>query len=176
MPRLNSRRHVRTAAVAAALAGVMALSACGDKSTDTASSGSGLEITPLAQIDTQGNEQQAVAENQALDPAGDGKAQCPETTLAQMGALTGADAALGINMRDGAQLAVAQHNAANPNCKIVLKTFDTEGDPQKATQVAPQIVNDKSIVGLIGPGFSGETKATGGVFNQAGLVAVTASA
>ena len=57
-----------------------------------------------------------------------------------------------------------------------LKTFDTEGDPQKATQVAPQIVDDAFTIGLIGPAFSGETKATGQVFDQAGLVAATASA
>lgn len=169
-------RRITTGALAATLASVLVLSACGDKSTDSGSTDTGLQIAPLAQIDTQGNEQQAAAESDALDPAGDGKAECPDTTLAQMGALTGPDAALGINMRNGAQLAVDQHNAANPNCTITLKTFDSEGDPQKATQVAPQIVNDKSIVGLIGPGFSGETKATGGMFNQAGLVAVTASA
>lgn len=64
----------------------------------------------------------------------------------------------------------------NPGCQIELKTFDTEGDPQKATGIAPQIVDDASIIGLIGPAFSGETKATGGVFDQTGLVAVTASA
>lgn len=50
------------------------------------------------------------------------------------------------------------------------------GDPQKATGIAPQIVNDQYTIGLVGPAFSGETKATGGVFDQAGLVAVTASA
>ncbi|MFT4087462.1 MAG: branched-chain amino acid ABC transporter substrate-binding protein [Gordonia sp. (in: high G+C Gram-positive bacteria)] len=170
------QRRVTTAALAATLASVLVLSACGSKSSENDSTNSGLEIAPLAQIDTQGNEQQAAAESDALDPAGDGKAKCPETTIAQMGALTGADAALGINMRNGAQLAVDQHNKANPECKIVLKTFDTEGDPQKATQVAPQIINDSSIVGVVGPGFSGETKATGGQFAQAGLVTVTASA
>jgi branched-chain amino acid transport system substrate-binding protein len=57
-----------------------------------------------------------------------------------------------------------------------LKTFDTEGDPQKATAVAPQIVDDASIIGLVGPAWSGETKATGGVFDQAGLAAATPSA
>src|SRR5262249_10377038 len=51
-----------------------------------------------------------------------------------------------------------------------------EGDPQKATQIAPQIVDDAFTIGLVGPAFSGETKATGGVFDQAGLVAATASA
>ncbi|AZG43821.1 branched-chain amino acid ABC transporter substrate-binding protein [Gordonia insulae] len=178
-------RRVTTGALALAMASVLAVSACSSKSSDSgsesgtsgsAAAGSGLQIAPLAQIDTQGNEVQAAAESAALNPAGDGKAECPETTIAMAGALTGADAALGINIRNGAQLAVDQHNKANPNCQIALKTFDTEGDPQKATQVAPQIVNDDAIVGLIGPAFSGETKATGGIFNQAGLVSVTASA
>lgn len=169
-------RRVTTGVLAATLASALVLAGCGAKTTEDSGAGSGLQIAPLAQIDTQGNEAQATAESEALDPAGDGKAKCEDISIAQMGALTGADAALGLNMRNGAQLAVDQHNAANPDCKITLKPFDSEGDPQKATQVAPQIVNDKSIVGLIGPGFSGETKATGGIFNQAGLVATTASA
>ncbi|MDY6809547.1 MAG: branched-chain amino acid ABC transporter substrate-binding protein [Actinomycetota bacterium] len=177
-------RRMTTGALAVALAGVLAVSACSDKSSDSGTGadggstagGSGLTIAPLAQIDTQGNEVPAASESDALTAAGDGNAECPETTIAMAGALTGADAALGINIKNGAQLAVDHHNEANPNCQIVLRTFDTEGDPQKATQVAPQIVNDESIVGLIGPAFSGETKATGGIFNQAGLVSVTASA
>ena len=110
------------------------------------------------------------------NPAGDGKATCPPVSLAMAGALTGPDAALGINIKNGVQLAIDQHNAANPGCQVQLKTFDTEGDPQKATQIAPQIVNDAFTIGLIGPAFSGETKATGQVFDQAGLVAATASA
>ena len=92
------------------------------------------------------------------------------------GALTGPDAALGINIKNGVQLAIDQHNKANPGCQVQLKPFDTEGDPQKATQIAPQIVDDAFTIGLIGPAFSGETKATGQVYDQAGLVAATASA
>ncbi len=92
------------------------------------------------------------------------------------GALNGPDAALGINIKNGVQLAIDKHNAANPGCQVQLKPFDTEGDPQKATAIAPQIVDDQYTIGLVGPAFSGETKATGGVFNQAGLVATTASA
>ena len=111
-----------------------------------------------------------------VDPAGDGKATCPPVSLAMAGALTGPDAALGINIKNGVQLAIDQHNKANPGCQVQLKPFDTEGDPQKATQVAPQIVDDAFIIGLIGPAFSGETKATGQIFDQAGLVAATASA
>ena len=92
------------------------------------------------------------------------------------GALNGPDAALGINIKNGVQLAIDKHNAANPGCQVQLKPFDTEGDPQKATAIAPQIVDDQYTIGLVGPAFSGETKATGTVFDQAGLVAATASA
>jgi branched-chain amino acid transport system substrate-binding protein len=92
------------------------------------------------------------------------------------GALTGPNAALGINFLNGAQLAITEFNTANPGCQLTLKQFDTEGDPQKATQVAPQITGDASIIALLGPAFSGETKATGAIFNQSGLISVTASA
>ncbi|GAB26478.1 putative branched-chain amino acid ABC transporter substrate binding protein [Gordonia polyisoprenivorans NBRC 16320 = JCM 10675] len=173
-----------TAAIAVTLTGILAVSACSSKSTDSGSgasggssaSNSGLTISALNQINTEGKEVPPAAESAALNPAQPGGAKCDPSTIAMAGALTGANAALGINIVNGAQLAVDQHNKANPDCKITLKRFDTEGDPQKATQVAPQITNDNSIIGLIGPAFSGETKATGGIFNQAGLVSVTASA
>lgn len=135
-----------------------------------------LKIVEQVQIDKDGKEVKADATAQAADPAGDGKANCAPVKIAMAGALNGPDAALGINIKDGVQLALDKHNAANPGCQIELRTFDTEGDPQKATAIAPQIVDDASIIGLVGPAFSGETKATGGVFDQAGLVAATASA
>ena len=135
-----------------------------------------LKIVEQVQIDQDGKEVKPDAGVTAADPAGDGKASCTPVKLAMAGALNGPDAALGINIKNGVQLALDKHNAANPGCQIELRTFDTEGDPQKATAIAPQIVDDASIIGLIGPAFSGETKATGGVFDQAGLVAATASA
>ncbi|MBU3750824.1 MAG: branched-chain amino acid ABC transporter substrate-binding protein [Mycobacterium sp.] len=135
-----------------------------------------LKIVEQVQVDQDGKEVKAEAGATATDPAGDGKATCSPVKIAMAGALNGPDAALGINIKNGVQMAVDKHNAANPGCQIELRTFDTEGDPQKATAIAPQIVDDQAIVGLIGPAFSGETKATGGVFDQAGLVAVTASA
>jgi branched-chain amino acid transport system substrate-binding protein len=161
----------------------LVLTGCSSKSTsnDPASSGTsgagGLSIQPVAQVDIDGKQVPKTDPAKAADPAGDGKATCaPGTTIAFAGALTGPNAALGINIIDGVKLALDQHNKANPGCKIELKQFDTEGDPQKATQVIPQIVNDKSIIGLVGPAFSGETKATGKILSDAGLVSVTASA
>ncbi|MBI3215886.1 MAG: branched-chain amino acid ABC transporter substrate-binding protein [Mycobacterium sp.] len=135
-----------------------------------------LKIVEQIQIDQNGAEIKPESGAVPANPAGTGKATCPPVSLAMAGALTGPDAALGINIKNGVQLVIDQHNAANPGCQVQLKPFDTEGDPQKATQIAPQIVDDAFTIGLIGPAFSGETKATGQVFDQAGLVAATASA
>ena len=135
-----------------------------------------LKIVEQVQVDQNGAEVKPEVGVTAAEPAGDGKATCAPVTIAMAGALNGPDAALGINIKNGVQLALDKHNAANPGCQIELRTFDTEGDPQKATAIAPQIVDDATIVGLVGPAFSGETKATGGVFDQAGLLAATASA
>lgn len=174
-------------AVSSAALAILGVAGCsqpepsGDSSKSTASASKGdapvdLKIVEQVQVDENGAEVKPEAGAVAADPAGDGKATCAPVAIAMAGALNGPDAALGINIKNGIQMALDKHNAANPGCQIDLKTFDTEGDPQKATAIAPQIVDDASIVGLVGPAFSGETKATGGVFNQAGLVAATASA
>lgn len=155
---------------------VLALAGCNQAAPEENSSQSDLKIVEQVQIDENGAEVKAAAGAAPADPAGDGKATCPPVSIAMAGALNGPDAALGINIVNGVQLAIDKHNAANPGCQVQLKKFDTEGDPQKATAIAPQIVDDQYTIGLVGPAFSGETKATGTVFDQAGLVATTASA
>jgi branched-chain amino acid transport system substrate-binding protein len=189
------RRSIRSAVVLVAIA-TLTLAACSSKTDSSssstsaaassgsaaASSGSGsaggaLKIKPEVQIDVDGNEVPVTATGTPVSPKGNGTATCPATTtIAMAGPLTGSSAALGINILDGAKVAIDQHNKANANCQVVLKEFDTEGEPQKATQVAPQIVGDPNIIALLGPAFSGETKATGAIFNQAGLLSLTASA
>ncbi|MGV9797423.1 branched-chain amino acid ABC transporter substrate-binding protein [Mycobacterium sp. NPDC003449] len=172
------RGRVARKAFALGSAGVVALAiaGCNQSSPEEDASQTNLKIVEKVQIDENGAEVAGAGDVAPADPAGDGKATCPPVMIAMMGALNGPDAALGINIKNGVQLAIDKHNAANQGCQVQLKTFDTEGDPQKATGVAPQIVDEPFIVGLVGPAFSGETKATGDVFNQAGLVATTASA
>jgi branched-chain amino acid transport system substrate-binding protein len=155
---------------------VVGIAGCNQSSPSGGSSQPNLKIVEQVQIDENGAEVKTETGAAAADPAGDGKANCPPVSIAMAGALNGPDAALGINIKNGVQLAVDKHNAANAGCQVQLKTFDTEGDPQKATAIAPQIVDDAFTIGLVGPAFSGETKATGSVFDQAGLVAATASA
>ncbi|MBU9765065.1 branched-chain amino acid ABC transporter substrate-binding protein [Mycobacterium sp. TNTM28] len=154
----------------------LAIAGCNQSAPGGEAAQADLKIVEKVQIDENGAEVKAAQDVAPADPAGDGKATCPPVMLGMMGALNGPDAALGINIKNGVQLAIDKHNAANPQCQVQLKSFDTEGDPQRATAVAPQVVDDAFIIGLIGPAFSGETKATGDVFNQAGLVATSASA
>lgn len=168
------RRGVRSALVLS-VAAALAVAGCSSKSTDDGAGG-GMTITPEVLLDSAGNPVTPAAVSDAANPAGSGNASCQGVSIAMAGALTGANAALGQNILNGARLALDQHNGNNPNCQVALRQFDTEGDPQKATQVAPNIVNDPTILALLGPAFSGETKATGGVFNQAGLPFLTASA
>jgi branched-chain amino acid transport system substrate-binding protein len=156
--------------------GSVGLAGCSQSKPAGESSQAQLKIVEQVQIDENGKEMTAAAGAAPADPTGDGKASCPPVSIAMAGALNGPDAALGINIKNGVQLAIDKHNAANPGCQVQLKPFDTEGDPQKAVAIAPQIVDDQYTIGLVGPAFSGETKATGTVFDQAGLVAATASA
>jgi branched-chain amino acid transport system substrate-binding protein len=155
---------------------VLAAAGCNQSTPEESASQSNLKIVEQVQIDENGAEVKPAEGTTPADPAGDGKATCPPLSIAMAGALNGPDAALGINIVNGVQMAIDKHNEANPGCQVQLKKFDTEGDPLKASSIAPQIVDDQYTIGLVGPAFSGETKATGTAFDQAGLVAVTASA
>jgi branched-chain amino acid transport system substrate-binding protein len=106
--------------------------------------------------------------------------KCPKgLKVAFMGALSGENGALGTNMTNGAAIAFEDWNKANKTCQIKFDKstfFDSQGSPDQASPLAPKVVGDKNIVFLIGPGFSGETKATMPVFEAAGLPMITPGA
>ena len=96
--------------------------------------------------------------------------------IAFFGALSGSAANLGINIAQGAELAVDQYNQKNgANC-VVFKKFDSQGDPTKAIGTARQVITDKKILGVVGPAFSGESANADPVLNQAGIPLITPSA
>lgn len=173
-----ARRHTVRGVVAMSAIVALAVTGCGSKETKSEKAGESgkLSIQPLQQIDQQGKPVEAKSGGDAADPAGDGKAKCSGVALGFAGALTGDNAALGINIRNGMEVAIKKHNDANPDCQVTVKEFDTEGTPEKATQVAPSIIGDSQIVGLLGPAFSGESNAVDSQFNDAGLASLTASA
>ncbi|SCG37131.1 branched-chain amino acid ABC transporter substrate-binding protein [Micromonospora halophytica] len=96
--------------------------------------------------------------------------------IAIFGAFTGDNAGLVLPSLNGAKLAVKQHNEKNPDCKVTLQEFDTQGDPAVATPFANQIAGDNSFLGVIGGHFSGESDATMPIYQAAGLAMVSPSA
>lgn len=111
------------------------------------------------------------------DEAGSGQGQTSGQTyaLAFVGPLTGDNANLGINIRNGAKVAVQEANRGD-GPRIELKEFDTQGDPAQATTLSGRFLNDQSIIGVVGPTFSGETRAVMQPLQDVGLVMVSASA
>jgi len=138
----------RTVAVLLAI-GLLA-AACGDDKTSTSTKGGG---TP-----------------------GSGVTCATAPALGYFGPLTGDAANLGINIHRGVELALEQWNKANSGCQVKLTDYDSQGDPQKAPALADQAIADKTILGIIGPAFSGESKAVDPKFDQAGLPIISASA
>ena len=139
------RKKVLTSLAAAATFSML-LSACanqaGPSNSESSGSSSKVNIPAISKVDVPSG---------AVMPAGDGKATCPATTtLAFAGAQTGPNAQLGVNIFNGIQLAIDQHNKANPGCQVQFKKFDTEGDPNKATGPVTQLVSEENIVGVIG--------------------------
>ena len=170
------RRTFMTATVIVA-AGTMALAGCASKAKSTNNS------TPPPAGNSQSQSGAAPGTTAAAAPvlhpvlpAGDGNAKCSGVTIAYIGALTGPNAALGISIKNGAKLAVDQHNKANAGCQVGFKTFDSQGDPSIAPGVVTQAINEKDIIGVVGLPFSGESKATGAALNSAGLVNISPSA
>jgi branched-chain amino acid transport system substrate-binding protein len=95
-----------------------------------------------------------------------------------IGALSGPNAQLGINERDGAEVAIDQANSSGKyKFKITLVPSDSEGDPAKAPAAATTLIQDPSIIATIGPAFSGESLAVNSKFCASpAMPIVTASA
>ena len=107
--------------------------------------------------------------------SGSGGGAASELKLGFMGALTGENAQLGINISNGVKLALDQHNAKSGVTKVTLVPYDTQGDPTQATNQAKKAITDK-IVGLVGPAFSGESKTAVPILEEAGIPNVSPSA
>ena len=140
--------------------------ACGDDSdsSSSATTGGGAATTGGGAATTGGGGEAA------------GGAKCDGLAIGFFGALTGDAANLGVNIEQGAELAVDQFNANNPDCQIEMKKFDSQGSPDQAPALAKQAIDDSSVVGIVGPAFSGESKAADPLFDEAGLSIITPSA
>jgi branched-chain amino acid transport system substrate-binding protein len=92
------------------------------------------------------------------------------------GALSGDNAGLITPSRNGAQMALEKYNAAHPGCTVAIQDYDSQGSADKAPALANGAVNDSKIIGVVGPGFSGESEVALPIFTKAGLPTITQSA
>lgn len=101
----------------------------------------------------------------------------PEYKIWVIGALTGDYAQLFVHAANGAQLAIDQANAKGDlPVKLTLVKGDSQGSKDKATPIVNQLKDDRKVVGVIGPGFSGESFAVNPILGAAGIPAITPSA
>ena len=130
------------------VAAALALGACGTKGGETPSAGG----------------------------TGGASAAACDLKIGMFGALTGPNANLGIYIQNGVNLALDDYNKKHSNCQVKLENYDSQGDPTQAPALAKKAIDDKKVVGIVGPAFSGESKAADPAFNEAGLVTITPSA
>ncbi len=122
----------------------------------------------------------------ALAAAGCTTAEEPTTTtekkktvkIAFVGAETGPYNPLVIHAIRAAELAFDAANASDevPGINIDFEVFDTTGSPDQATTLKDKFIPDENFIGVIGPAFSGETRAILPSLQEAGLVMISPSA
>ena len=98
-----------------------------------------------------------------------------KATIGFVGALTGDNANLGINIRDAMRVAIDEENAKG-GTQVEMKEFDTAGDAAQASTIKDRFIGDPSVIGIVGPAFSGESKAIIPDIANAGLVMISPSA
>jgi branched-chain amino acid transport system substrate-binding protein len=98
-------------------------------------------------------------------------------TIAFQGPLSGDNQQLGINEVNGVELAIEEANKdTSLGFKLKLLKADDGGTPEKAPAAAAQVLQDSSVMGVVGPSFSGASQAVGKKYGDAGLAIVNPSA
>lgn len=150
-------RSTRRGALVLSLAvtGALALSACSNGGSDSGSASGSSSSGGL----------------------GGGSSSSQTYTIAFQGPLSGDNQQLGINEVNGVQLAIDQANAKGDlGFKLQLKKADDQGTPDQAPTAAASVIQDDTVLGVVGPSFSGATKAVGATYGQAGISIITPSA
>jgi len=101
----------------------------------------------------------------------------PVYTIGYEGPLSGGNAQLGINMKWGVELAISQANATG-KLPFTLKAawYDDQGSSTLSPAQAQSAVGNRSLVAMVGPAFSGATRAAEPFYANAGVATVSPSA
>ena len=107
----------------------------------------------------------------------DGDGGKPTYKLAYQGPLSGDNAAIGENEANGVKLAVKLANEKG-DLPFTLEYVgqDDMGSPEGGPPAAQKSIDDADVMAVVGPAFSGASKASGPLFKEARLAAVSPSA
>ncbi|SDO73698.1 amino acid/amide ABC transporter substrate-binding protein, HAAT family (TC 3.A.1.4.-) [Klenkia soli] len=134
------------------LASALALSACSNASSDDDAAGSS---------------------SGGLAGGGSGETY----RIAFEGPLSGDNQQLGINEVNAVELAIEQANdSGDLGFTLELVRADDQGDPAIAPTAAASVLQDDSILGVVGPSFSGATKAVATTYGEANMAMISPSA
>jgi len=101
----------------------------------------------------------------------------PRAPTRFQGPLSGDNQQVGINEVNGVQLAIEEANKdSSLGFKLKLLKADDGGVPEKAPAAAAQVLQDDTVMGVVGPSFSGASQAVGKKYGDAGLAIVNPSA
>ncbi len=97
--------------------------------------------------------------------------------IAFQGPLTGPEADLGLQQLQAVEYMVKKFNQKySGKIRIEVVQVDDQGDPAIAVKIAPAIAADASIIGLVGPSYSGATSASLPFYKDASLALISPSA
>ena len=163
--------------------GAMALAACSNSSTASSrSSATSAAVSAAPSAAGSGAAAPSSAAGSAaasVAASGGGLAGAGGTTykIGFEGPLSGDNQQLGINEVNAASLAVEQANAKGDlGFTVASNESDDVGAPATAPAAAAKLIQDPAVVGVIGPSFSGATKAVGKTYSDAGMAFITPSA
>lgn len=98
-------------------------------------------------------------------------------TIGMQGPLSGDNQQLGINGLDGVKTAIDEANKKGDlPFKLALAQSDDQGLPEQGPTAARKLIDNSAVVAVVGPMFSGATKASEPLFSQASLLSVSPSA
>lgn len=153
--------HRRLAALALGAAATLLFSGC------AGGDGSGADDPPTAAPRTPAG---------VVAPAGDGRGYCmPGTSLGFLGTSTGPHAALSSTIANAAQLAVDEHNQANPECQVRLVRADSGSSKETAAAAASEIIDNTAVLGIVGLPTAAEYEYAGTPLNSSGIASISPS-
>jgi branched-chain amino acid transport system substrate-binding protein len=101
----------------------------------------------------------------------------PEYVIGFQGPTSGDSQQLGINGLGGVKTAVDLANSSGDLPFVVgVVTSDDQGTPDGGPTAAQKLIDNPDVVAVVGPMFSGATKASEPQYTQAGLLSVSPSA